>query len=478
MEDSAKWLKMELEAIIRTSKENIVVTDGQGRVLKVSPNILSIYGRQAQDVIGKTVFDLEQEGVFSPSITAKVLREKKELQTIQRTNTGRTVMATGSPVFDEDGQIVRVISFSHDLTEIESLRSDYEQLLAQMERYETEIEELRERDIRTEEWIASSKSMRRVWELIQRVARSDATVVFLGESGVGKTMLARALHKGSDRRQASFIEVNCSAIPESLFESEMFGYEAGSFTGADKKGKPGLIELADKGTLFLDELGELPLAMQAKLLKVIQEKQVTRVGGVKPRSIDFRLIASTNQDLETMVKQGRFRQDLYYRLHVIPIQIPALRERPEDIPLLMHYYLKKFNEKYGTDKWYHSATIEALMQYDWPGNVRELENLIERLIIIADSQIILPSHLPSHIVQEGQGTAEKQPVAHVRESHPLAGHHTLKEALEEVEKEWLLQAARMYRSTYEIARAIGLSQPTTVRRLKKYGINSNLNHNS
>ncbi|WP_027410026.1 sigma-54 interaction domain-containing protein [Anoxybacteroides tepidamans] len=459
MQSVVDVLELELCAILKSSSDNIVITDGNGVVLRASPNCLYIYGKEVSYLIGKTVYQLEKEHIFSPSVTARVLKEKKEVQIMQQTATGRVVMATGVPVFDKEHHIVRVISFSHDLTELERLKEDYEKLRRQMEHYQIEMEELKPENI-----IIQSKAMHRIWKLVYRVAQSDATVLFLGESGVGKNVFARALHQNSSRRNEPFIEVNCSAIPESLFESEMFGYEKGSFTGAQKTGKPGLIELADKGTLFLDEIGELPLSMQAKLLKVLQEKKVTRVGGIKERIVDFRLIASTNQNLEEMVRKGLFRQDLFYRLHVIPIYVPSLRERKEDIFMLAQYFLEKFNQKYHTDKYFHPSIVDHLVQYDWPGNVRELENMMERLVITSETKAIYPEYLPFSIQKHPESPRANQSL----HKEPM----TLKEAVEQVEREWLLRAAEQCKTTYEMAEYLGMSQPTVVRKLKKYRIDS------
>lgn len=259
--DANSIADLELNSILQISKDNIVITDGLGRVLKASPNCKFIYGKDVSELIGKSVFELEREQVFSPSVTTRVLKEKKQVQVMQKTPTGRTVMATGYPIFNQEREIIRVISFSHDLTEIENIKEDYENLRARMKLYETEIEELRDKEIKIDNFIIRSKPMIRVWKLVKNVAKSDATVVLLGESGVGKTMIAHFIHHESDRKGGPLIEVNCGAIPESLFESEMFGYESGAFTGANKQGKPGLIEMADQGTLFLDELGELPLSV-------------------------------------------------------------------------------------------------------------------------------------------------------------------------------------------------------------------------
>jgi transcriptional regulator with PAS, ATPase and Fis domain len=307
--------------------------------------------------------------------------------------------------------------------------------------------------------------MKKVWSIINRVADSDATVVLLGESGVGKTAFARALHYGSERKEEPFIEINCGAIPASLFESEMFGYEAGSFTGASTKGKIGKVELAHNGTLFLDEIGELPLDMQVKLLKVLQEKTVTKIGSERAKHVNFRLIVATNQPLEEMIKKGTFREDLFYRLHVIPITIPPLRERKEDIAALLYHVLHKQNEKYKMKKFFHAEALDILVEHPWPGNVRELENTIERLVLTTDENSISPKDLPFY-TEKIKSDKEEWETLDTLTSQGM----TLQQALAEVEKNWLIRAYRQCQTTYEMANALGISQPTVVRRLRKYNI--------
>ncbi|OLS38087.1 Fis family transcriptional regulator [Alkalihalophilus pseudofirmus] len=475
MDSGNNFVEIELQAILKGSKDNIVITDGEGNVLKASPNCLDIYGVEFNQILGRSVYDLEKEDIFSPSITVRVLNEKKECQVLQHTKGERTVLATGMPVFNMNGELIRVISFSYDLTEIEELRENYHTLQERMGLYESQIEELLEKEEQDRDVILKSKAIKRVWELVKRVSDSEATVVFLGESGVGKNVFARALHNGSSRASKPFIEVNCSAIPEALFESEMFGYESGSFTGAHKKGKPGMIESADGGTLFLDEIGELPLSMQAKLLKVLQEKTVTRVGGLKPHKIDFRLIASTNQNLEEMVRSGSFRQDLYYRLHVIPIEIPPLRKRKDDILLLIQHYLHSFNQKYNVHKHLQALALDELLAYHWPGNVREVENTMERLVLTSEKDRIEISDLPLLIHKQQHNSMEESTAS---QSNEAINASTYKEAMAQVEKHWLEHAIKQCKTTYEMAELLGLSQSTVVRKLHKYNLNSKMHLNS
>lgn len=465
MNEVVKVLEVELGAILNASNDNIVITDGEGIVLKASRNCEDIYGRPLSEIIGKSVFDLQSRSVFSPSVTARVIQEKKEIQVMQTTSAGKSVMATGIPIM-KNGEIFRIISFSHDLTEIRRLKEDYEQLQSKMRRYEKEIQELKNKTANSGEVVINSDRMEKLWVLLNRVAASDANVVLLGESGVGKTAFARALHQASHRKAGPFIEVNCGAIPENLFESEMFGYQGGAFTGANQKGKAGMIELAQKGTLFLDEVGELPFSIQVKLLKVLQEKRVTRIGGITGKHVDFRLVSASNQNLEELVQQGKFREDLFYRLNVVPITIPPLRERKEEIDQLMMHFLEKFNQKYGTSKFFHAEVFPLFLQYHWPGNVRELENMIERIIVTTDTNTIYPKDI-GFLTGKTQADYDWSSLFEFNSSGG-----TLQDALKEVEKAWLKRAYRQCKTTYEMADILGISQATVVRRLKKYKIDS------
>lgn len=457
-----------LDTIIETSNNNITIADGNGIILQSHPTHWSVYGIEPNDYKGRSVFQLEQEEILTPSISATVLREKKPVQLLQRTKTGTVLMTEGYPIFNDNGEIIRVISYALDQTEIKELQEQYNLLESKLQTYQIEVENLR----KNEGALHRSKEMEHVVKTIHRVAHSDATVLMLGESGVGKSMYAREIHHHSNRKKEAFIEVNCSTIPETLFESEMFGYESGSFTGAQKKGKPGLIEQANNGTLFLDEIGELPLSMQVKLLKVLQEKKFMRIGGKKEIHVDFRLVAATNQDLEKMIDQGKFRLDLYYRLNVIPLHIPALRERKDDITFLLNYYIDLMNNKYHSMKKLHSTTYDLLIQYSWPGNVRELENLIERIILTSEGGTIYPSDLPSTIRSQMQIPLDVENAAIIEEevapTYEIFEQSDLKTALEKLEEHYILKAYKTCHSTYEMAKQLGISQPSVVRKLKKY----------
>ncbi|NPA48584.1 MAG: sigma-54-dependent Fis family transcriptional regulator [Thermodesulfobacteria bacterium] len=331
-------------------------------------------------------------------------------------------------------------------------------------RLEREVELLRARleelsPPETPEIIAQSSYMKEILHLAAKVAKTDATVLILGESGTGKEILANLIYQLSPRKDKPFLKVNCAAIPEGLLESELFGYEKGAFTGADKA-KPGLFELAHQGTLFLDEIGDLPLPLQAKLLRVLQDGTIRRVGGLKEMQIDVRIIAATNKDLEEMVKEGSFREDLFWRLNVFTLRIPPLRERKEDILPLAEAFLKKFAQKHGKEiRGFSREALEALFSYHFPGNVRELENIIERAVILAENEIITKEDLPPLL----KGKTEIIP--ELLKSLPLP------EAIALLEKERIKEAmASAQGIKTQAAELLGISERVLRYKLAKYGL--------
>lgn len=298
-----------------------------------------------------------------------------------------------------------------------------------------------------------------------KVAEVDSTVLISGESGVGKEIIGELIQRNSARRDGPFIKLNCAAIPDNLLESELFGYESGAFTGAKREGKPGLFELANGGTLLLDEIGDVPLHLQVKLLRTLQQREILRVGGVKPIHIDVRIIAITNKNLEDMVGKGEFREDLYYRLNVVPIYIPALRERREDIPLLIRSFLGNYNERYSMKKFISSEAIDILMMYNWPGNIRQLENLIERLVVTTTSEVIDVAQLPTFFIKENTHLVGEygQPVT-VNSIVPL------KTAVESVEKQLLEKTFSITNSCYKAAQILEVDASTISRKANKYQV--------
>ena len=320
--------------------------------------------------------------------------------------------------------------------------------------------------------IFQSATMRRVIETAKMVAKGNSTVLLRGESGTGKELFARAIHMESLRAEAPFIPINCAALPESLLESELFGYEEGSFTGAARGGKKGLFEQADHGTLFLDEIGEIPTQVQVRLLRVLQEGMIRRVGGVKELSVDVRIVAATHRNLEEMIQNGEFREDLYYRLNVIPLRIPPLRERSEDIPLIAQHLIRKISEKLGkTDIHLTKESLDLLMGQTWPGNVRQLENILERIINVMDSTEIKPelffewTDLVSavHTLESENGNFQ----IHIPVDKEWPN---LKKIVSDVEKQVLMRVLKTHSSSRKAGKILGVSNTTILNKIKSYGI--------
>lgn len=460
-----------LQTIVETANDHFFIVNGDGRILDISPGTEAVYGVSREELLSSSVQQLQATGVLKPSITMEVMRTRKPAQLMQVTGTGRRVIADAHPVF-VNGKLERIISRSRDLTDLQLIQDEYTLLQKRFSEHLKRSQaapdaEEQALDDALDNLQARSHVMREIALLLKRVAPSDANVLMLGESGVGKSAFAKQLHRWSQRCDGAFIEVNCSAIPENLFESEMFGYQPGAFSGAARQGKAGLLEQAEGGTLFLDEIGELPLLMQTKLLKVIQDGSLTRLGDTRPRRVDFRLVVATNQNLGKQVEAGLFRLDLYYRLNVIPVTLPPLRDRREDIPDLVEACLKRLNQRYGRQKILDTRVWSTLMGSEWPGNVRELENWLERAWLSSPTDQI---EVPAFHAQAEQQPASFPGVSTLPGTAPLETHETLKQYLARLERETLAQLSRTLPSTYAIAERLGISQSSVVRRLQRYGI--------
>lgn len=461
-----------LETIVQTASDHFFIVDGTGRVLDVSPGAAAVYGMSREALKASTVQELEAQGVLKPSISLEVLRTGQPVQLMQVTGTGRRVIAEAHPVL-VDGRIERIVSRSRDLTDLQLLQDEYALLQRRfsdhLKRSHARPPEEGELEADLESLQVRSRVMREVALLLKRVAPADATVLMLGESGVGKTAFARQLHRWSRRRDGPFIEVNCGAIPDNLFESEMFGYQPGAFSGASRQGKAGLLEQAEGGTLFLDEIGELPMIMQTKLLKVIQDGTLTRLGDTRSRRVDFRLVVATNQALAEQVEAGAFRLDLYYRLNVIPVTLPPLRDRREDIPALVEQCLAGLNRRYGRKKLLHSSAWSELMSRDWPGNVRELENWLERAWLSSSGDLI-DAHSPQAELVPQRPDDERDPASPLPVTAGMGDRESLPDYLGRMEREVLDGLCRHLPSTYAIAARLGISQPSVVRKLRRHGL--------
>ena len=442
----------ELNDILDGVSDAIFVDDEHGVALWCNASCENLFEVKLKDIRGKHVDQLAAEGIFYPSVAAIVLRNLEQTTIVHENKSGRKLLSTGTPIFDDKGNLKKIITTSRDITMLTSLQNK----LYNLQYFSTPETGS---DFEDESIVAASQSMYNVLMLTKRLASVNSTVLITGESGVGKGVIANLLHKNGSRKTGPFVKINCGAIPETLIESELFGYERGAFTGSRQEGKKGLFEEAQKGTIFLDEISELPLNLQVTLLQVIQEKEIKRVGGNKTIPVDVRIVSATNKDLKVLVNTGKFREDLYYRLNVVPIHVPPLRERHEDILPLIITSLEKCNRSLGENKTIDANAMSVLLKYNWPGNVREVQNIIERLILTTRSEIILPEHLPTFL---HKATKDFDMTA--------SGQYTLKEVTEKAERDLLLSAYKQHGSTRAIASALDVSQPTVVRKLQKYGI--------
>ena len=458
-----KSLNKELDAIIDSSFDGLYITDGEGLTLRINRAIKRMTGLGEEDLVNKTMYELVDKGILSRSASVLVLDQKKPVTTTLTTVTGTHLLVSATPVFDEEGKIFRIVTSVRDISELNMLKQRIEQLEGLRSHFEFQMNQMRVK--LSGDLIFKNRDMENIVYQAIKIAEVDSTVLLSGESGVGKELIATIIQRNSNRKNGPFIKLNCAAIPENLIESELFGYETGAFTGARKEGKPGLFELANEGTLLLDEIGDIPLHLQVKLLRAIQEREIIRVGGTKPIRIDVRIIAITNKDLEVMVKKGEFREDLYYRINVVPIYVPPLRERREDIPLLIRHFINNFNLRYNYKKDMEAEVIEALMCYSWPGNIRQLENLIERLIVTTSAEVIKTQHLPAYILSMGTDCEEaKDQAITVNQIIPL------KLAVESVEKLLLQKTFSIANSCFKAAELLEVDASTISRKARKYDI--------
>lgn len=448
-----------LKKILDNSHDEIYVTDADGTVIYVNKACEKHYGVKQSDIIGKSSKEIGERKYWSPRVSPLVFKKNQSITLEQKTCLGKTLLTTATPIFDENGNIEFIIENSRDITETDGIKHELEMSKQLLKRYKLEVEELRKKEIETPGFVCHSKKMRNILELAQRIARINSTVLLLGESGTGKGVLAKFIHKNSSQSDGPFIAINCAAIPSELMEAELFGYSGGSFTGASEKGKIGLIELANGGTLFLDEIGEIPLRLQAKLLQALQEKQYFQVGGREEKQVNCRIIAATNSNLQKMVNKGEFREDLFYRINIFEIDIPPLRERTDDIVPLVKFFLNKFNDKYNMSHAITQEALDVLIQYSWPGNVRELENTIERLVVMIQEEVIDVCHLPKTF----QFNSKSESLITFTTTHM-----PLDDAVSEVEKRLVENAYKDLGSSYAVARALGISQSKASRLIRKY----------
>jgi len=451
-------LNDEFTSLVENSYDGVLIIDTE-KVVKVNSSYGRITGLAPASLEGKKISDLNSEKHVCLAVVQElfrhVRRHEKALTMHRRLNSGNEIFVTASPVFDRFGQVARIVMNIRDVTELKSLESQVEGVCRDASLCR------RGNLLGPEGMVAESQAMRNLVDLCERVAQVDSTVLLTGETGVGKDVLSRLIHCFSKRRKKPFVAINCGAIPENLLESEFFGYEKGAFSGAAKEGKPGLFEQAEGGIVFLDEVGELPLDLQVKLLEVIQNQHCRRLGSSKPAvKVDVRILAATNRNLKDMVAAGEFREDLFYRLYVVPIDVPPLRQRRDDIMPLALQFLKNYNEKYKLNRTLGENALKALEAYDWPGNVRELQNVVERMVVTADREMLEPRHLPENIYKPGE-TLETILSG--------TGIMDLRQAREILERQLITKALAQTRNTREAAKLLGVTHSTVVRKVQKLG---------
>ena len=445
-----------LKALLETSRDAIAIINREGEVLFWNKGAELTYNIRHDEIVGKKIkhfFREEDLKVLQMLETEQPVRD-----VYHRPRPDKHVMINSSPVYDAEGRLIGALSIEQDITHTVKLNEELSMASSELHQLKHQVYR-KQLESPFSKIKGKSAAIQQTVQLAMKAAKTDATVLIFGESGVGKELFAQAIHETSLRNDKPFIPINCGAIPHALFESELFGYERGAYTGAAKEGKPGKIELADGGTLFLDEIGELPLEMQVKLLRVLQENEVYRIGGTTPKRVNVRVIAATNRNLEKMVEEGTFRSDLFYRLNVVSLPIPSLRERIEDIPELVHYFLYELSIKY--QKPIPTISTDAMhvfLEYDWPGNIRELRNIVERVMILAEGGEIKPAELRHFF-------PKRTPVKKSNAETSLAEEKTM------LEKERIEAALKKtYGNKSAAAKELGISRATLYQKIKKYGI--------
>jgi PAS domain S-box-containing protein len=442
--------------ILHNSFDEIFVTDAEGVILYVNPMCEQHYGVEAKDIVGKNASHLVEQGYCFPPMMPKFFKEMKQTTTEQETNIGKKLLTTATPVFNQNGDLELVVQNSRDITHLNALRNDLVKAHSMLQGYRQEALSYRKKQMLSMGLVAHSEKFKNILEMAHQVAGLDSTITLLGKSGTGKSLLAKYIHTCSRYADGPFVTINCAAIPGSLLESELFGYAEGAFSGARKDGKTGRIAMAEGGTLFLDEISEMNPELQAKLLEVVEDHQFIPLGAESYRKINMRILAATNQDLKKAIKEGRFREDLYYRLTVINLEIPPLNERIQDILPLVYFFLDRFDGVCKTKHQIHPKAINLLQDYSWPGNVRELEHTMEFLTSTVRDHIITEHHLPENFHQLGDFADHS------------ARYGPLDSAVESLTRKFVVNSYKDSGSSYKVARKLNISQTRAYRLIKKF----------
>lgn len=445
------------ENILDALSDGIYISDCKGNTLRVNRMYEHLTGLTQAELQGKNVRALVQEGVFDKVLNPEIIKTGKSLTHVQQLKNGKKLVLSGFPVFDEAGDICLVVTFARDITMLSQLNDQVAEQQELINKFHDQLAYIVGEQTRVLEPVYESREMSNVIQLLHRFAVTDATLLLLGETGVGKDVFARLTHDQSPRKNKILLKVDCGGISETLTESEMFGYMPGAFTGASSKGKAGYFEIADGGTIFLDEVGELPLSMQTRLLRVLQDGEIMRVGASSPRKVDVRIIAATNRNLQENVESGTFRRDLYYRLNVATVHIPPLRDRNEDVHLLANHFLKMYTGKYRKTMAFMDITLDCLRRYNWPGNVRELQNIIHSLVITKNTAHISPRDLPPHI-SGSHDTVYSEDI--------MTGQRPLRDIVADLERDFLLKALEVHGSVQKVATLFQVNRSTVFRKIQ------------
>ena len=448
------------EYILDALPDGVFITDVSGITLRVNRMYEQLTGLKREEMEGKQVRSLVERKVFDKVLNPEIVRTGKPATHVQHLQSGKKLVLSGFPVFDDSGALLLVVTFVRDITMITRLNDQMEEQRQLIEQYHEQMAYIAQEQSKALAPIYESEVMHDVVNMLKTLAPTDASILLLGETGVGKDVFARLTHGHSIRKDKIFLKVDCGGISENLTESEMFGYAPGAFTGASTKGKAGYFELADGGTVFLDEIGELPLSMQTRLLRVLQDGEILRVGGSRPCKVDVRIIAATNKNLAACVESGTFRRDLYYRLNVATVTIPALRERPEDVRPLVEHFLRCYSSKYGKSMAFMEVAMGILSRYQWPGNVRELQNMIHGLVITHKGALISPRDLPVHVLED-------QAYDRCLTDDILTGGRPFKCIMADIERDFLQQALEVHGSVQKVATLFKLDRSTIFRKLQR-----------
>lgn len=472
-------MNLMLEDILDSIDDPVYVLNNKGGFIFANKALIEVTGYSRRELLGFNAIELVKDGVIDHSVTKTVLKSRNKVigcQHVTKKNSlVNSLMITSSPIFDAKGDVEYLVGVLKNISEINEI---YREAVLKKEVSVFKHKDYEDNQIVVKDIIAESSEMRKLLDMVAKLASFDTSLLILGESGTGKEVIASFVHSVSPRAEKRMIKINCASLPENLLETELFGYEKGSFTGASDKGKIGLIEMAHNGTLFLDEIDSLPILLQAKILRAIETKMIKRIGSVKEKHIDFRLITATNADLNELVKEKKFRQDLYFRLNVVPVKIPALRERPYDIIPLAIYFLKQYCSKYNKNKQFSKKVFDSLIAYDWPGNVRELKNFVERMVVMSLTSVIELTDVPKGILEDF--SIKENDTAFISKDMDYETgkndtnylfdieNNSYKELMARYEEALIKHALLKYKSTYKAAEILGINQSTVFRKKKKY----------